>query len=60
MGFVATYPEYRQQGIIKRLMIEALQKMRDNGQTISVLAPFFVSFYRHFGWELFFEKLHYT
>ncbi|PKU52115.1 GNAT family N-acetyltransferase [Lysinibacillus fusiformis] len=60
IGFVATYPEYRQQGIIKRLMIEALQKMRDNGQTISVLAPFSVSFYRHFGWELFFEKLHYT
>lgn len=60
IGFVATYPEYRQQGIIKRLMTEALQKMRDNGQTISVLAPFSVSFYRYFGWELFFEKLHYT
>ena len=27
--------------------------MRDNGQTISVLAPFSVSFYRYFGWELF-------
>jgi len=26
IGFVATYPEYRQQGIIKRLMTEALQK----------------------------------
>ncbi|WP_155591727.1 GNAT family N-acetyltransferase [Lysinibacillus cavernae] len=60
IGFVATYPEYRQQGIIKRLMTDALQQMRDNGQTISVLAPFSVSFYRHFGWELFFEKLHYT
>ncbi len=60
IGFVATYPEYRQQGIIKRLMTEALQKMRDNGQMISVLAPFSVSFYRYFGWELFFDKLHYT
>jgi len=60
IGFVATYPEYRQQGIIKRLMIEALRNMRENGQTISVLAPFSVSFYRHFGWELFFEKLYYT
>ena len=26
IGFVATYPEYRQQGIIKRLMTEAPQK----------------------------------
>lgn len=60
IGFVATYPEYRQQGIMKRLMTEALKKMRDNGQTISVLAPYSVSFYRYFGWELFFEKLHYT
>lgn len=60
IGFVATYPEYRQQGIVKKLMTEALQKMRDIGQTISVLAPYSVSFYRYFGWELFFEKLHYT
>lgn len=60
IGFVATYPEYRQQGIIKRLMIEALKKMRENGQSVSVLAPFSVSFYRYFGWELFFENLHYT
>lgn len=60
IGFVATYPEYRQQGIIKKLMTEALKKMRENGQSISVLAPFSVSFYRYFGWELFVEKLCYT
>ncbi len=60
IGFVATYPEYRQQGIIKKLMLEALKEMRQNGQAISVLAPFSVSFYRYFGWELFFEKLHYS
>jgi len=60
IGFVATYPEYRQQGIIKKLMTEALLKMRENGQSVSVLAPFSVSFYRYFGWELFFEKLHYS
>ncbi len=60
IGFVATYPEYRQQGIIKKLMTEALKIMRENSQTISVLAPFSISFYRYFGWELFFEKLHYT
>ncbi|WP_238600617.1 GNAT family N-acetyltransferase [Metasolibacillus meyeri] len=60
IAFVASYPEYRQQGIAKKLMIESLKQMRANGQTVSVLAPFSVSFYRYFGWELFFEKLNYT
>lgn len=60
IGFVATYPEYRNQGIMKKLMIKALHEMRINGQVISVLAPFSVSFYRHFGWELFFDKVNYT
>lgn len=60
LGFVATYPEYRGRGVIKMLMKRALKEMRQNGQWISVLAPYSVSFYRYFGWELFFDKLHYT
>ena len=60
IGFVATYPEYRNQGIMKKLMIRSLEEIRKNNQFISVLAPFSVSFYRHFGWELFFDKLHYS
>lgn len=60
IGFVATYPEHRNQGIMKKLMLQSLKEMRENGQFISVLAPFSVSFYRYFGWELFFEKLHYS
>lgn len=60
IGFVATYPEYRNQGIMKKLMIRALNEMRQNGQWVSVLAPYSVSFYRYFGWELFFDKLRYT
>lgn len=60
LGFVATYPEYRGRGIMKMLMERALKEMRQNGQWISVLAPYSVSFYRYFGWELFFDKLHYT
>ncbi|MCK1996915.1 GNAT family N-acetyltransferase [Psychrobacillus psychrodurans] len=60
IGFVSTYPEYRNQGITKNLMIRSLEEMRKNHQYISVLAPFSVSFYRHFGWELFFDKLHYS
>lgn len=59
MGFVATYPEYRNQGIMKRLIVRSLAEMRNKNQSISVLAPYSVSFYRHFGWELFFDKLHY-
>lgn len=60
IGFVCTYPEYRNRGIMKKLMIRALEEMRENGQCISVLAPFSVSFYRYFGWELFFDKLNYS
>ncbi|WP_332646956.1 GNAT family N-acetyltransferase [Lysinibacillus sp. 54212] len=60
IGFVATYPEYRNRGIMKKLMVRALEEMQRNGQWISVLAPYSVSFYRYFGWELFFDKLHYT
>jgi len=60
IGFVATYPEYRQRGIIKKLMTASLKEMRQHGQTISVLAPFSVSFYRYFGWELFVDKLQYA
>lgn len=60
IGFVATYPEYRNQGIMKKLMIKALHEMREKGQVISVLAPYSVSFYRHFGWEIFFDKVIYT
>ncbi|MGG0663612.1 GNAT family N-acetyltransferase [Viridibacillus arvi] len=60
IGFVCTYPEYRNRGIMKKLMIRALEEMRENGQYISVLAPFSVSFYRYFGWELFFDKLSYS
>lgn len=60
LGFVATYPEYRNQGIMKNLMQRALEEMRKNGQVISVLAPFSVSFYRYFGWELFCDKVKYT
>lgn len=57
IGFVATYPEYRNRGIVKKLMIEALQTMRKNKQAISILAPFSVPFYRHFGWEIFNDVL---
>lgn len=59
IGFVATYPEYRGKGVMKELIIAALKKMHDDGQIVSVLGPFSIAFYRHFGWEVFFDKVNY-
>lgn len=57
---VCTYPEYREGGVTKQLLLQSLDEMRKNKQSISVLSPFAISFYRHFGWELFFEDTRYT
>lgn len=57
---VSTYPEYRQGGVTKELILRALRQMKENKQSISVLSPFAVSFYRKFGWEVFFENVRYT
>lgn len=59
IGFVSTYPEYRNAGIMKQVLLRSLEAMRERGQLLSVLSPFSVSFYRHFGWELFFDKVQY-
>lgn len=57
---VATWPEFRRQGIAKKLLVESLTEMKQAGQTISVLDPFHVGFYRKYGWELSFMNQHYT
>lgn len=56
---VATWPEYRRQGIIKSLLFHALQEMKKSGQTISFLSPFSIPFYRKYGWELAFADKEY-
>lgn len=53
---VATYPEYRRNGYVKRLIIDALEKMRNEEQIVSLLHPFDIGFYRKFGWEVFTEN----
>jgi predicted acetyltransferase len=53
---VATYPEYRRSGYVKSLIIDALKRMRENDQIISLLHPFDIGFYRKFGWEVFTEN----
>jgi predicted acetyltransferase len=49
---VATWPEHRRKGSVSRLLQKALVSMREKGQTVSLLHPFNVNFYRRFGWEL--------
>jgi predicted acetyltransferase len=48
---VATWPEYRRQGMVGQLLVQALRAMKENGQTLSFLAPFSFAFYRKYGWE---------
>lgn len=49
---VASWPEYRRQGLIRRLLLHALGAMRDDGMAVSFLHPFSIPFYRKFGWEV--------
>jgi predicted acetyltransferase len=49
---VATWPEYRRNGLVAKLLVHGLEVMRKQGQTISFLAPFSFSFYRKYGWEM--------
>lgn len=57
---VATWPEYRRQGLVAALLRKALAVMRESGQTISMLAPFSFAFYRRFGWEHCVDRKHIT
>lgn len=50
---VATWPEYRRQGLVKQLLNQSLRVMNESGKLISMLHPFSFAFYRKFGWEMF-------
>lgn len=50
---VATFPEYRRKGYVKALITEALKQMKEEGEIVSLLHPFDISFYRNYGWEIF-------
>ncbi|GGG90909.1 GNAT family N-acetyltransferase [Paenibacillus radicis (ex Gao et al. 2016)] len=56
---VATWPEYRRQGLVAELLRTALLHMKEQGQTLSYLAPFAIGFYRKFGWELYTDNKRY-
>lgn len=57
---VATWPEYRRQGMVKKLLYHALKHMKQTGQTVSFLHPFSFSFYHKFGWAHVFNQKHYS
>lgn len=57
---VATWPEYRRQGLVARLLKLALELMKADGQTLSFLHPFAFAFYRKYGWETYVDIKSYT
>ncbi|GAJ99685.1 LOW QUALITY PROTEIN: hypothetical protein JCM19055_2711 [Geomicrobium sp. JCM 19055] len=50
---VSTWPEHRRGGLVRTLIKHALTDMVEKGQTLSLLDPFSVGYYRKFGWELY-------
>lgn len=57
---VATWPEFRRQGVAKNLLKQSLSDMKEKGEMVSLLHPFNVGFYRKYGWELAFYRKKYT
>ncbi len=53
IGGVATWPEYRRQGLVKQLLTHSLQVMNESGKLLSLLHPFSFPFYRKFGFVMF-------
>ncbi|NEW09840.1 GNAT family N-acetyltransferase [Paenibacillus sp. SYP-B3998] len=56
---VATWPEYRRNGMVGQLLVQALKTMKEQGQTVSFLSPFKFEFYRKYGWETYIDFLKY-
>ena len=54
---VGTYPEYANQGLMHKLLDQALKNMKENNQTISYLFPYSIPYYRRKGWELISDKI---
>lgn len=56
---VGTYPEYSNQGLMHKLLFQALSDMRGRQQYISYLFPYSIPYYRQKGWELISDKIVY-
>ena len=60
VGFVTsvcTYPEHTGHGIMKRLMIQSLTRMRENHRPFALLYPYSIPLYRRRGWEIISNKM---
>lgn len=57
---VGTYPEYSSQGLMSKLIHQALTNMRERKQSISFLYPYSIPYYRHKGWEIISDKISFT
>ncbi|GAB3663685.1 GNAT family N-acetyltransferase [Halopiger thermotolerans] len=51
LASVATPPEHRRQGYVRRLLADSLAEYRERGDLFSLLWPFRYRFYRRFGWD---------
>lgn len=63
IGFVTsvcTYPEYTGNGIMKRLMRQSLEHMRQKKQPLALLFPYSIPLYRKMGWEIISNKSTYS
>lgn len=56
VGHVASYPEYRNQGLIRQLFAASLKQAKEQNVALSYLAPFSYNFYRKFGYETCFKR----
>lgn len=57
---VATYPEYVGRGLIGALIKRVIAHMKEEGQVLSFLYPYFIPLYRKFGWEVVSDKITFT
>ncbi len=63
VGFVTsvcTYPEYTGHGIMKRLMVQCLTRMRESHKSFALLYPYSIPLYRNLGWEIISNKMTYV
>ncbi|MGN2349051.1 GNAT family N-acetyltransferase [Clostridium cagae] len=56
---VGTYPEYSNQGLMHKLLYQALYNMKERKQFISYLYPYSIPYYRRKGWEIISDKITY-
>lgn len=54
---VGTFPEYSNQGLMHKLLYQALENMRSKRQLISYLFPYSIPYYRRKGWEIISDKI---